>query len=229
MIISVKHAIRRWRLAWAGIAVETKRTTAWYGRDKLSWIACPDGITPDSVIYSFGIGRDLSLDLTLIARHGVQVHAFDPTPASLEWVRRQVLPPALRVHDIGLAAFDGQLEFHAPRNPGSAHFSPVRRYRQDSGATFAAPVRTLTTIMRDLGHDHIDLLKMDIEGGEYAVIADLVSRNLPVNQLLVEFHHNFATIPFRKTVAAVRALRANGFRVFAIGERTYEVSMIRAV
>jgi FkbM family methyltransferase len=226
MFKTIKNALRRRRLAHAGVTVEIQCATAQYGSGGGSWIVCPDIIHPNSVIYSFGIGRDLSFDLALIDRHGARVHAFDPTPVSVQWVRSQTLPPALTFHEIGLASFDGSLDFYAPRKASSAHFTPVKRYRAAPGDLIKAPVRKLRTIMQELGHERVDLLKMDIEGGEYDVIADIVSEALPIAQLLVEFHHSYETIPFQRTVHAVLALRRVGFKVFAISERTYELSMI---
>lgn len=129
-------------------------------------------------------------------------------------------------HELGLANFDGFLEFHAPRKATSAHFTPVKRYKAGSEDLIKALVQKLSTVMQTLGHKRIDLLKIDIEGGEYDVIADIVSEALPIAQLLIEFHHNYETIPFQKTVDAVVALRNAGFRVFAISDRTYEISLI---
>ncbi len=226
MIKTIKNAIRRYRLASAGITVQKQCATIQCGEGGGSWIVCPDIISARSVIYSFGIGRDLSFDLALIERYASTVHAFDPTPTSVQWVRSQTLPSALIFHDIGLANYDGSLEFHAPRKSSSAHFSPVQRYLAPSGKIVTAPVRKLKTIMKELGHERIDILKIDIEGGEYDVIADIVNEGLPITQLLVEFHHSYETIPFKKTVDAVHALKRSGFGVFAISERTYEVSMI---
>jgi hypothetical protein len=47
---------------------------------------------------------------------------------------------------------------------------------------------------------------------------------LPVRQLLVEFHHNFPTIPFARTEKAVRALNAAGYQLFHVSERGLELS-----
>ncbi len=229
MMKTLKNALRRRRLARAGLDIEIQIPTAQYGNGGGSWMACPDSIHPDAVVYSFGIGRDLSFDLALMERHAACVHAFDPTPASVQWVRRQTLPPAFSLHEIGLAAFDGTLDFCPPRKASSAHFTPVQRYRFGSTARFKAPVQKLTTIMRALGHTRIDLLKIDIEGGEYDVIDNIVSETPCIGQLLVEFHHNYPTIPFGRTVDAVRALRQVGFKVFAISERTYEMSLINVL
>ena len=227
MFKTLKNRLRKRRLARAGVAVEIPCETARYGTGGGAWTACPEGLDRNSVIYSFGIGRDLSFDRALIDRHAVTVHAFDPTPTSVQWARSQTLPPALTIHEFGLAHYNGDLEFHAPRKATSAHFTPVQRYRTGSGDLIKAPVRRLRTIMRELGHERVDLLKMDIEGGEYDVIADIVNEGIPITQFLVEFHHNYETIPFQKTVDAVFALRRVGFKVFAISARTYEVSMLR--
>jgi FkbM family methyltransferase len=226
MIRAIKNVIRRRRLTSAGVTVEMQCPTVQYGRGDGRWIVCPDLIAPQSVIYSFGVGRDVSFDLDLIERHAARIHAFDPTPASVQWVRNQTFPPALIFHDIGLANINGFREFYAPRKDSSAHFTPVSRYRTHPGGVVTFPVRKLRTIMQELGHERIDLLKMDIEGGEYDVIANIVEEAIPITQLLIEFHHCYAMIPLKKTVDAVLALRRAGFAVFAISERTYEISLI---
>ena len=38
------------------------------------------GLHTGSVVYSFGVGEDVSFDVALIQRFGSIVHAFDPTP-----------------------------------------------------------------------------------------------------------------------------------------------------
>lgn len=212
-------------MAGLGVGVEIVCPTAGYGGSGC-WVVCPDALTPASVAYSFGIGRNLSFDLDLIGRHQLTVHAFDPTPASVQWVRSQALPPSLVLHDYGVGVVDGEVTFHPPRNAASAHWTPVERYRKAEGPTVKAGVKTLRTIMAELGHDRVDILKLDIEGGEYGVIETIVAERLPVGQLLVEFHHAYETIPLSKTIAAVTSLRSVGFKVFAISERSYEISML---
>ena len=43
---------------------------------------------------------------------------------------------------------------------------------------FEAQCYTVKTIMTMLGHHHIALLKLDIEGAEYAVIVSLIKDNI---------------------------------------------------
>lgn len=178
-------------------------------------------------MYSFGVGHDIEWDLAMIQKFGVTVHAFDPTPRSINWVRNQRLPERFRFHEYGVADCDGSLTLFAPRRPSSFHYSSIRRsLRQDARDVISAPVYRLSTIMRMLGHDHIDVLKMDIEGAEYGVINDIVESGISVGQFLLEFHHNFRGVGARRTVKAVSRLRSLGFEVFHISDRSYEMSLI---
>src|SRR5262245_13754346 len=89
-----------------------------------------------------------------------------------------------------------------------------------------APVARLASIMQQLGHDRLDILKLDIEGGEYAVLQDLLSEGIPARQLLLEFHHHFPGIGINATVEVVQALQAAGFRIFHISARGREMSLV---
>ncbi|NJK52375.1 MAG: FkbM family methyltransferase [Leptolyngbyaceae cyanobacterium SU_3_3] len=139
------------------------------GSEYGGWDVAVDHISPNSVIYSVGVGQDISFDLEMMKRFGVTVHAFDPTPKSIDWVRQQNLSQPFIMHEYGLADFDGTVAFNPPEN--SQHVSHTllsRPSTQTSAITVS--VKCLETIMRELGHDRIDVLKMDIEGAEYQVI-----------------------------------------------------------
>lgn len=191
------------------------------------WRIVPEGLGPDSVVYSFGVGEDISFDLSLIERHGVTVHAFDPTPKSIAWVKTQVVPARFVLHEVGLADYDGEATFFPPKNPRHvSHTLLDRAATKDRAIT--VQVRRLPTLMRDLGHDRVDLLKMDIEGAEYQVLEDLLRAKVPIGQLLVEFHHRFPGVGAARTRRAVEALNAAGYRIFAAADSGKEYGFIRA-
>ena len=201
------------------------------GSDYGGWWLHPDPLGSASVVYSFGVGDDVTFDLWLIQRFGLRVEAFDPTPRSIAWVSSQQLPAGFAFHPIGLADFDGDAEFRPP--PVASHMSfsiqPPHQGRQEEGsAGIAAPVRRLSSIMRMLGHDRIDLLKMDIEGAEYAAIGDMVESRVEVRQILVEFHHGHGGHTPRQTREAVWRLGAAGFRIFAISPTGREYSFLKS-
>lgn len=178
------------------------------------WCICPEGLSASSVVYSFGVGENISFDLELICRFSVRVHAFDPTPRSIEWLGRQSLPKDFVFQAYGVADFNGHAKFLPPANP--AHVSHTLVERETPWPAIEVPVHRLASIMKMLGHDSIDLLKMDIEGAEYAVLKDLLVSGIPVNQLLVEFHHRWPEVGVEKTKQAIRDLNEGGYRIFSV-------------
>ncbi|MCK9462251.1 MAG: FkbM family methyltransferase [Proteobacteria bacterium] len=179
------------------------------------WDVAANGIDADSVVYSFGVGEDASFDIELIERYGITIHAFDPTPRSIEWVDKQRFPSKFIMHEFGIAAFDGLASFHPPENP--EHVSHTMLDRPSTmGKVITVPVKRLVTIMNELGHNNVDILKMDIEGAEYNVIGDLENSNIRPKQILVEFHHRFPGIGMRKTKEAIKKLRLMGYLLFSV-------------
>jgi hypothetical protein len=94
-------------------------------------------------------------------------------------------------------------------------------------AAIEVPAYSLSTIVDRLGHDRIDLLKMDIEGAEYEVLDGLLASPVLPTQLLVEFHHRYVEDGFEKTYDIIARLRKAGYRIFAISEVGREVSFLR--
>ncbi|MCH7903662.1 MAG: FkbM family methyltransferase [Armatimonadetes bacterium] len=160
-------------------------------------------------------------------RFGLTVQAFDPTPKSIEWVKRQKLPEGFVMHEYGIADVDGDVTFSPPENPDHISHTILERPSTASRA-ITVPVKRLETIMREIGHEHIDLMKMDVEGAEYAVIDDLVESTVRPRQLLVEFHHRFESIGLPKTKAAVEALRGAGYDLVYITDSGEEYSFLQA-
>ena len=189
------------------------------------WCYAPDTLIPESVIYSFGVGQDLRFELALSDAVNATAHCFDPTPLAVEWVRSQQLPPTLRFHEIGIAGIDGTATFQSPLKEGRVSYSLIERRGVLPPVT--AQVRSLGSIMTMLGHDHVDLLKLDVEGAEYDVIDEIVTRKLDVRQLLVEFHHRFKEIGPARTATALTSLRGAGFQIFYIAPGGHEMSFLR--
>ena len=194
-----------------------------HGTDYGGWAIASGRLGPDSIIYSVGIGEDLSFDLSVAEKFGCQIHAFDPTPRSLKWVRSQRLDPRIRVHEVGLAASDGDLVLREPPVETHVSYSVIR---EGEGALIRCPVESLPTIRKRLGHWHIDLLKMDIEGAEYEVIESLRTQDVLPRQLLVEFHHRIDPAGVARTRRALGTLRDLGYQLFNVSDRGEEYSFI---
>lgn len=186
--------------------VEVTRLGTPYG----GWWVPLDGLGPESIVYSVGVGEDASFDLELSERTGCRIQAFDPTPRALAYLAG-LAAERLDVHPYGIWTEDTTIQMFTPAN--SSHVSLSVYDRFSTGTAFDLPVRTLTSAMALCGHDRIDLLKMDIEGAEAPVLDALLAGDLRPIILAVEFEKIESV---RATMARIRRIQAVGYRAIAV-------------
>jgi FkbM family methyltransferase len=222
MLKYLKQQLRQFRLRRADVLDRTD-----YRAEKIAdWALWPAALTPASVVYSFGVGDNIAWDLELIRRYGVTVHAFDPTPASIAWVKRQKLPRQFVFHDCGISNFDGTLDFYPPRKAGNTHYSQEQHVKS-AGSAVRGRVNCLTTIMRRLGHRHIDVLKLDVEGSEFETVPDIIESGISIDQLLVEIHYHFRSRSFAAGLSLIDQLKTYGMQCNHVSPRGLEFSFVR--
>ena len=175
-----------------------------------AWYAATERLSAQSIIYSVGVGDDISFDLALMSRFGCKIHAIDPTPESHAWLSKQAVPGEFILHRFGVAAHDGVQAFHPASVDGWVSHS-IFKTETTKEEVIELPVKRIVTIMKELGHSHVDLLKMDIEGSEYDVLGDVLESGVCCDQLLVEFHHRNLKDGTQRTREMVSKLRSAGY------------------
>jgi FkbM family methyltransferase len=193
------------------------------GNNSAQWTISIEDIKPGSIIYCFGVGQEISFDLALIKKFGVIINAFDPSPGAIDWIKNQVIPERFHFFPFGLGGKNGTVEFGFTGST-SASSATILKDVSDVKDRFVAEIKTLKTIMEELGHSRIDVLKMDIEGAEYEVIENILNEGIEIQQLLVEFHHRFRNIGIKPTRNAVKSLKKAGFKIFHVSPNGEELS-----
>lgn len=206
--------------------VQIERPLARFGTEYGGYVLDESMMPENAVIYSLGIGEDISFDLSAIERFGARVEAFDPTPKVTKWISSQALPDQFHFHDAGIADYDGEATFYRPPKEDWVSHSMISA-RQYSHESVRLPVMRLRTAMHRLGHSQIDVLKMDIEGAEYAVIEDVVREKIPVRQLLVEFHHRLWPGGTEKTRRTLWLLEAQGMKIAHVCSRMEVFTLVQ--
>lgn len=176
----------------------------------------PLDLPRDAVIYSFGAGEDLSFDVEVAKATGAKVHIFDFTPRAIlhyhllqevyagkstlvpskrfgggdpSYVTRiitnKIKPSQLVLHEYGLYTQDGEIDFYYPLNPEYVSLSADPNGKSEEVLT--APVKSLETIMTELNHTHIDILKLDIECVELEVLNQMLQSSIRPNYLAIDF------------------------------------------
>ena len=98
----------------------------------------------------------------------------------------------------------------------SGHGNPIINSRK------RIPTMTLQAVMKLLNHDHIDILKVDVEGSEWGMIHSFGAwEDSPLDradQLLMEMH--FTHLGFFYLWDALMILDKKGFRMFYTHQNT---------
>ena len=145
------------------------------------WVCNPQLLEDHAVVYSFGVGEDISFDTDMAGLFGCQVYLFDPNPTVVEKF------PSL---ESGYSCGAGRL-FYSPIGLGPVSTEKGREWDLViKGRTCVT--KSLLDIARSLHHPRVDVLKIDIEGGEYSSLLEILSSGalgaLDVKMVLVEFH-----------------------------------------
>ena len=193
------------------------------------WEIATGELDANSIVYSLGVGDDINFDLAMIQQFGCHVYAFNPMPTSATYVTNKQPPPAFEFHQWAIAAQDGTLTLY-PRVKKDGTLSEMMFTLAPEAASrehgVEVPAYSIASLMMKLGHKHVDVLKMDIEGAEYEVLEGLLDAQNKPRQLLVEFHHRIPGIGIQKTADIISRLQQAGYRIFAVSGTGREVSFM---
>jgi FkbM family methyltransferase len=166
-----------------------------------SWNFYPGDLNPQSVIYCGGIGRDVTFEYALVQNFGCSIVMFDPSPTGMETMAKlENKIPQFKFFPVALTDHCGTIKLAPPQNADEGSWFA----QTGDKASLEVSCVDLRTLMSRNGHDHVDLLKIDIEGAEYGVLDDLLKNRIPVKQVLVEFHHGI--LPGVRRGDSIRAI-----------------------
>jgi FkbM family methyltransferase len=141
-----------------------------------------------------------------------EILAFEPDPDNVTVHERAISENGLRARWSLVPAAAGTSDGQATFAVGQIALSHVVDGEPD-GPTCEVPVRDVLPRLA-----RADLLKMDIEGGEWAILGDPRFREAPPRVLVIEYHPRMCPDPDPRAAVESR-LRAAGLRLHAIWHR----------
>jgi len=184
-------------------------------------------LTKNSIIYSAGVGEDISFDLIISQLYQSNIILIDPTERSFKHfneilnfynnindnninnndnnnninnyftaniqddyneILQNVKPNLNTITYIKKGLWhkaDKNLKFYMPTN--ELYVSHTLIENMYSNRYHLVEVDTIKNIMREFNHNHIDLLKLDIEGSEIIVLEQMINDEIFPTYLCVEF------------------------------------------
>jgi len=168
----------------------------------------------DTVVVDVGCADDPDFSLFMMSTFNVKAYAVDPTRKHFDALKKVESSHEGQFKHLPLAVANesGTLTFHESRNNASGSLlSNHTNITNDETVSYEVEAVTVPELLKRIGAEKIDFLKLDLEGIEYHLLKSASSDDFQcVDQLFVEFHHH--CIPeFSKSDTKRLADRVKGF------------------
>lgn len=177
------------------------------------WVLPKDiKLDENSIVYSAGVGEDVSFDMILSDRYKCNIILIDPTNRAkkhfdevkhyyenIKWkmtgdiqkdyygIMYPLKPDLTKVTYLDKGLWDKKtiLKFYRQNNKKYVSQSLIEgMFGNDYDEV---EVDTLENIMEQNNHTHIDILKLDIEGAEIRVLENMINKDIFPKYICVEF------------------------------------------
>lgn len=163
-------------------------------------------LTSASVVFDLG-GYHGDFAATIHSRYGCKVYVFEPVPKFYGMCAdRFEGNNSIDCFNYGLSAFDGWVDIALDGDASSISAS------QGNSDRIKVQTKSVVQCVRELGLEWVDLMKINIEGGEFDVIPALIDSGdiLRVRYLQVQFHNFVEKAEERR--AAIREILSRTHR-----------------
>jgi len=128
--------------------------------------------------------------LKAAAQGASRILAFEPFPPSLEILQENLKRNELEnvdAFDVALAQLNGALKLWAHKNPGSQSLTDIN----DPEKFIIVQARRLDDVLEEEGVDHVDFIKIDVEGAEGLVLmgAKETLKRTPIHLGIAVYHY----------------------------------------
>lgn len=193
----------------------------------------------NSIIYSGGVGEDISFDLKLEDKYKCKIFLIDPTKRAIKHYEE-----IQQMFKIKTIAFSGNIQNDYLKNitglnPNFENFNYINKglYKEKTKLKFykqtnpncvsqslvknmfgqkydEVEVDSIKNIMKTYNHSKIDLLKLDIEGSEIDVLNQMLDDEIYPRYLCIEFDLLLKNKdPNNLTQKLVKRLQENNYKI----------------
>jgi FkbM family methyltransferase len=234
IIKDILRPVKRLFLCFKGVDFFCRRDIRlpleFHGSDYGGWHIVAGRVRADSVVLSFGLGHDISFDSSIIENYKCKICGYDPDPKAWAHFEGKTLPEGFTWIRKGVSDSTGVFTFYPPTREDYVSGTILKDREGFKANGVQVELVDVVEIINQLAPEgKVEILKMDIEGAEYAVVKRLVDSGAVsrINQLLVEFHHGDGVINISDSIDAIRRLRAAGFKVAHVSKVGREYLFVR--
>jgi FkbM family methyltransferase len=173
-------------------------------------------VKSDDIVYSCGVGKNICFDEELHKTFGCDVYMFDPTPIATDYMAQQKNRPYFKFYPWGVWIKNQAMKFHYKFEDKDEKQNLSVTNLQHSDRYITLDCYSLPNIMKQLFHDRVDILKMDIEGAALPVLEKLVESDIRPKQILFELEKGKTLLlDFHKSMhKLLKKLHSEGYNLY---------------
>tara|TARA_R100001143_G_C3361083_1_gene135897 strand:- start:21408 stop:22118 length:711 start_codon:yes stop_codon:yes gene_type:complete len=175
------------------------------------------------VVVDVGCGYEADFSKYMIENHNALAFCIDPTKKHAPLLKKleEKYVGNLKYLQYAISDTDNELTFYESQNNESGSiFNNHVNILNDKIIKYKVKALSIPSLKSLIDQEHIELLKLDIEGAEYSMFNNFDFKALEgVSQLFIEFHHQ--QIEHRsqnETFEIVRKIEGAGFNSFSIDD-----------
>lgn len=184
------------------------------------------------IIVSAGIGTQINFELDILKKltgRSVILLAVDPTPKALQFLESVELPENFHIIPCALCSEDKKMRFALPSAEGwiSGSGEALKKDGRKLEEVIEVDGKKLSTILRENNIYKVDLLKLDIEGSEFAVLDNILSEGLDIRQMTIDLHHRSMINNKNLLKNLINKLHKCGYKVCYVEEGNLNICCIK--
>ncbi|MEM8898167.1 MAG: FkbM family methyltransferase [Bacteroidota bacterium] len=171
------------------VPANKKALDEWYLKKGDDTLRVEYDLGPDAEVWDVGgyLG-DWAVEIS--ARYGCRIRVFEPVKEFVEVLTQRFHKnPQIHILPYGLSAVNKNIEFKVMAE-SSTIFQQKEASSWHGEKMEVAGLRSFEETVKDFGVDKIDLIKINIEGGEYELLEAIIQANwiTKVHNIQVQFH-----------------------------------------
>ncbi len=136
----------------------------------------------NSVVFDVG-GYEGGWSSDIFSKYQCTIHVFEPAQKYIRYLKDRFLHNEhIVIHPFGLSNKNEDVSFQVTSDQSSVFI--------DKGEEEKVKMIKISDFIKNKNIHHIDLIKMNIEGGEYDLLENLIQENLikNINNIQIQFH-----------------------------------------
>lgn len=178
-------------------------------------------------IIDVGANRGQSIDFFLAIMPKATIHSFEPNPRLFKFLKKKYVEHNINLYEKGISAISGRMPFHEHVLDETSGFekatnessynclkNKVLLTKKASAikASYDVLVTTLDAFVNEKNIDHVDILKIDVEGHELQAIQGCVSLLKEKKIRLIQLEQHFDDQYNAHYIAIENILNEAGYR-----------------